>query len=91
MNLCEKQFLDGVTGIKVTSLNQSRFLIKLAEENNLLNNDNDNIEDFTEDSFIKYSYYFIENNCQLQANMTESGALEEVKEVVDFETMFGSV
>lgn len=89
MNLAEQQFLDGTIGVRVFTLEQSKYVIKWAEEHGYPREDAD--EMFDADTYLDYPYYFIELDYQLQANQTEGGALDDVEEVVDFEVVFGEL
>lgn len=86
------EFLNGEIAIHVTTQNQSKHLIKLAKENDFLISDEDGFDEFTEDSYIEYPYYFIENDYQLNATMEADNVYHyNIDEICEFSDIFGNI
>lgn len=87
----EIMFLKGDVAIKVSTDEQSEWLINFVENNGYPQNPND--EDIIKvDTYKEYPYYYIEDRFQLQASKEMEnyfGYEHYYEEVFDFEDYFG--
>lgn len=79
------EFLNGNIGIKISSNEQSQFLINLSQKNGF---DVGSYEEFKTDTYKEYPYYFIEDNWQLQACDSLENLLYSCEESANFEDWF---
>ena len=86
--MTEKDFLNGVVMVRVTSLEQSQYLIDLAEQNRLEGNGI-----FEPYSFLEFPYYFIQNREQLNATKDPGFdmSLEGITKLLRFEDVFQTI
>jgi hypothetical protein len=84
-----EDFLNGKIAIEVKTLEESRYLINLARGQGYPKEYCDPM--FEVDTYLEYPYYFIEDGCQLQANMHRYNVEAWCDEVCTFDTIFGEL
>ena len=83
------EFLSGRVAIKVKSIEESRYIINLAKEHGYPKEGCEPM--FEDDTYLEYPYYFIEDDCQLQANTYRRNVQDWCEEVCTFESLVGEL